>query len=170
MSWASKAAIFAVCLAANAAAADCRTEAAALDYEAKTRFQLDFYAAAVADNPDLAALAGINRDLQLALASTRRMKLTHLAETEPDRLVTDQGVSQFSNTDWTDADEAALLDQSADYSAMRAAIDRLKAQNNGHPDWPALRSWSRETTVVATLAQRLQSDREAVAAVLATCN
>lgn len=165
--------IAAAILVAAPAVADCRIDAANLDLAAKTRFQQDFFTAIVIARPELTELARLNRDLQIAMATSRQMKLAHLARTAPDRLVTDQGVSAFSNVNWTRGDDSALRAADPAYDRLIARIETLTAVNQQHPDWPVLRNWARNDpegrAKVTSLAATLKDSRANVAEALSRC-
>ena len=101
------------------------------------------------------------------------MKLVRLIETAPDRLTLNGEISAFSNFSWSDADEAALRANKAEYAALAVEIQSLKQANQGHLDWPVLRAWARESADgrarVTTLAEAFKVDRAAVSAALAAC-
>lgn len=153
--------------------ADCRIDAADLDLATKKRFQQDFFNAVVIARPEFTEVARANLDLQLAMATSRRLKLTHLARTAPERLVTNRGVSAFSNADWTRGDDKALRAADPAYDQLVAQIATLSSANQRHPDWPALRQWARNDpdgrATVIRLAGELQERQAEVAEALSAC-
>ena len=130
---------------APAQAADFATCVASVsqDYAAaKTRYQQDLRDLIVAEQPDLMPLADINMQLQSALAEARHLKMLHLIGTDPKRITADQGLSRFANFDWSDQDTATLAASSDAFRAIDEHTRALKQQNNGHDQWPALRTFA----------------------------
>ena len=174
MFWDFKAGLIAAAiLVASPARADCRIEAADLDLAAKTRFQEGFFAAVVAARPELTEVARANRDLQLAMATSRRTILAYLATSAPERLVTDRGVSAFSNADWSRGDDNVLRAADSDYDQLSDRINFLSVANQRHPDWPALRQWAREDrdgrAAITRLTSEFRESQAKVADALSRC-
>lgn len=145
--------LFAACLViqgtgkASAAAEDhaaCLVEIAEADLAAKSRYQKGLRDLIVAQRPEFATLADINRDVQLLFAEMRFARLRYLLATAPERIDGASGLSGFRNFDWRDEDLPELLAARPSYAAQIERLEMLKAQNNGHPDWPAMREFVRE--------------------------
>lgn len=153
--------------------AACLHRAAALDLAGKVAFQDGLHDLIVDGKPNLAALATLNRDLQIALAESRAAQLDHLANTDPGRVETGDTVQAFRNFDWRDADEAALRNRSESYRDLAARIATLRRRNDGHPDWLRMRAYFAEALAISAAFRELTShlaenDRE-VAALLRSC-
>lgn len=153
--------------------AACIERAIELDLEAKLSFQLGLHDLIVAARPEFAELAGISRDLQVALSRSRSAKLAYLLRHDAGRLRTDSGVSAFSNFAWSDRDEAAFNAESPDHAAMTAEIERLRQANDGHPDWDTLRAFVRSDLssmpAFQTLAGDLRANLARIEEVLVGC-
>ena len=119
----------------------CVTHMADENLAIKTNYQSGLRDLIVAERPDLTELANLNRDLQVAMAQSRRDRMVCLLESDPKRIVTDKGLSRFSNFDWSDADTTRLVTGNAAQEQLLARIEVLKARNNGHPQWGELRSF-----------------------------
>lgn len=152
--------------------ATCATDIAAQDYAAKERYQRDMRDMIVRSNRRLQALAVLNMRLQTALAQARRAKIAYLARRDPTRLDTNK-LSRFMNFDWREKDEAALMQADTAYRKLAREVNGLKAANNDHPDWPALRTHMRDRMIKSRefkyLTQHFTTVQEANAARLATC-
>jgi hypothetical protein len=118
---------------------DCVRRVAAQDLAAKRDYQASLRALVVNKRPDFAALAKLNMDLQIALAEARKAQLDYLSEHQPKRIDTAEGLSKFTNFDWSTADDAKLTQADSAYRQLNERITGLKETNNGHPDWPAMR-------------------------------
>ncbi|TQV77781.1 hypothetical protein [Denitrobaculum tricleocarpae] len=132
---------------AGPAAADayttCLGEIADADLEAKTAYQRALRDLIVDRRPEFAELADINRDLQLLLAQMRFARVDYLLTTAPERVDGKNGLSRFRNFDWTQEDLDRMTANSTEYREQSVRLERLKGRNQGHPDWPAMRSFVR---------------------------
>ncbi len=137
---------------------DCAGEISADYLEAKTHYQNELYELISKTAPDLTALAGINRDLQVALAEQRHNKLLFLLAYNKERIVTDQGMSRFSNFDWNAGDQKSFLKVSANHQTQTDRITKLKEKNNNHPDWPRMRNLFREKLFLKPEYQTIQKE------------
>ncbi len=122
----------------------CLRAVAAADLAAKSAHQKDLRDLVVRQRPEFTALADINRDLQVLLAEMRFARFEHLLSSAPGRLDSTNGLSAFRNFSWTDDDLKEVMAASPDYRAQAERLEELKAQNNGHPDWPAMREFVRQ--------------------------
>lgn len=118
----------------------CLARAGAEDLEAKIEFQNQLAELIADETPGLGALALLNRDLQIAMAKSRHIKLDYLIENDLTRLVSASGLTRFNNFDWQREDEALLQAVNEDYVALLAQIKTLGEENNDHPAWPELRA------------------------------
>jgi hypothetical protein len=135
--------IFVEAMMGSARAADlksCILTVVQTDLGAKTAFQNGLRDLIAAEAPQFADLARINRDLQVQLAQSGQQRLHYLLNTAPDRLQTGSSLSQLMNFDWSETDDANLAAADSGYADLKATIENLTKQNNGHPDWPALRT------------------------------
>ena len=127
-------------LAWAGAFSDCVEDVVARDLDATVAFQRGLRDLALRDKPEFEALASLNMELQIAMFEARALETAYLARRDPARIKTAEGLSAFRNFDWTAEDAAALARESSDYRAQRENVARLRASNDGHPDWPALRT------------------------------
>ena len=97
----------------------------------------------VSRRPEFAELASILKHLQLAMIDMTEARFRYVIAS-PERLEAQHGLSEFVDFGvvWSEADEAALLDEASDYRDLVRRTDSLRAGNNGHPDWPRLRAYS----------------------------
>ena len=97
----------------------------------------------LARRPEFAELASILKHLQLAMIEMTEARFRYIIAS-PERLEAQDGLSEFVDFGvvWSEADEAALLDEASDYRDLVRRTDSLRAGNNGHPDWPRLRAYS----------------------------
>lgn len=121
--------------------AACLGEAAKADLAGKTAYQSGLRDLIVERRPGFTRLADINRDLQILFAEMRFAGLDYLLSTAPERLESTSGLSKLRNFDWTEEDVRRLTESSPDYRAQVARLEVLKAQNQGHPEWPDMRAF-----------------------------
>lgn len=158
-----------------ARAQDFTTCAAAVSHDylaAKQQYQTRLRDLIAGKKPEFTPLADLNMQLQTALAEAHHLKLLHLLKSDPARIIAGKGLSQFANFDWTPGDAANLVASDTKFSALTTRIAHLEARNNGHQQWPALRTYVRSdlssdpdfrqitsqlTDATANLAKRLQT-------------
>lgn len=154
--------------------ADCIREAASVNLAARTEFQRDLRNLVVEQKPELTTLATINRNLQIRLAEARFAKYGFLLEHARERINTKNGLSGFSNFEWSDEDTEKFKNESDSYRALETEIAALRAQNDGHPDWPELRehfrSYLNSSEEFEDLMVQLQVGQNEVEATLANCD
>jgi hypothetical protein len=92
---------------------------------------------------DLKEVIAASRDLQLALIDRRSFEFHYLLATHPERIVTNQGISQFANFPWTDQDTIALSRSNPDYAATVKRVELLRQRSDSNPLWSALREANR---------------------------
>ncbi len=162
---------------ANAANAsrfkDCVAIIAMSDFASKKAFHAGLADLIARERPEFASLASLHMRLQVALARSRRMRLSYILRADPDRLNTGHGMSRFANFDWNSSDTFRLAETNIRFEAISAEISRLKVQNNGHPEWPALRRFfTNELTLhpeYRTLLAEMLREREMAAERLKDC-
>jgi hypothetical protein len=113
---------------------------------------------------DLKEVIAANRDLQLALIDRRSFEFHYLVATHPERIVTNQGISQFANFPWTDQDTIALSGSNPDYAATVKRVELLRQRSDSNPLWSALREANRSLAnqpeyqkIYARFEQRLKT-------------
>jgi len=124
--------------------ADCLAAVASADLAAKRAYQTGLSDLVLREAPRFAELAGLSRELQLALAEARHRELRYLLRHAPARLKTDDGLAAFTNFDWSAEDGAHLRAEDAAFQTLQERIDALSARSDGHADWPALRALFRD--------------------------
>ena len=154
--------------------ADCIRQAASVSLAARTEFQRDLRDLIVKQKPEFKTLATINQDLQIRLAEARFAKYDYLLEHARERIDTNHGLSRFGNFEWSDEDTEKFKNESDSYRALETRIAALRAQNDGHPDWPELRehfrSYLNSSEAFKDLMVRLQVGQNEVEATLANCD
>lgn len=118
----------------------------AADLAAKVAFQDGMRDLMATARPDLADLITLNRDLQVALAEARALRLDWLALEDPDRLrpLSADG-TPWRGFAWDEADEVALRAADPRYLTLSTQAQALATRSDGHPDWPALRDYMRSS-------------------------
>jgi hypothetical protein len=113
---------------------------------------------------DLKEVIAASRDLQLALIDRRSFEFHYLLTTHPERIVTNQGISQFANFPWTDQDTIALSRSNPDYAAAVKRVELLRQRSDNNPQWPTLREANRSLAtqpdyqkIYARFEQRLKT-------------
>ena len=153
--------------------AECVRDAATRDLGAKTEFQNSLRDLIVRQHPEFAELADLNRDLQVGFAEARRARFEYLLLNDPGRIDTANGLSRFTNFNWTDADTRNFRRANDVYRVLEDRMTELRQRNDGHPDWPELRRHFRTTlnqsSEFMALTARLQANQRAIEARLARC-
>jgi hypothetical protein len=123
--------------------------------------------------PELAAVAALDMNQQLALIDRRQAQFNHVIQVDPKRIRTHEGLSPFRNFGWSEADALALRQRSPSYVALERRVANLARQAKGHPDWPTLQGYSREVLGVSPqfqdALQRLQARESDVDRLLKRC-
>lgn len=152
---------------------ECAARAYAEDVAAKQDWQRGLRELIVTAKPDLAPLATLDMEQQLALIDRRQAQFKYLLRTDARRIHTREGLPAFRNYEWTDADARVLREQNASYVAVERKIADLERQTRGHSDWPALRDYSRTVLAVSPgfqdLLKRLQARDSTIAGILKGC-
>jgi hypothetical protein len=117
----------------------CAAALAEKDLKSKKAYQQTLRDLVVTEAPQFTELADISRDLQVVYAETRKRRLLDLLERDPGRLQGSNDLMAFRNFDWSDEEEAALRAADPDYDQAEKRADALRAKNDSHEDWPALR-------------------------------
>ena len=95
--------------------------------------------------PEFAAVASAQRDLQLTYIETRTARFEYLLEHDPSRIVLTDGLSKFTNFEWSDHDTEALIEADPSYAALERKVSALRKKNDEQPDWPEFRKYFRNT-------------------------
>lgn len=151
----------------------CAERAYAQAAAASQEWQRSFRDLLVKVRPDLAPLAALEMDHQLALIDRRQARFRFVLRTDAGRVHTRQGLAAFRNFDWTEADAGVLRQQSPGYAAIERNVAELERQVRAHSDWPAMRDYVR-TTLSANLQfqdllKRSQERERGIEPVLRTC-
>lgn len=89
--------------------------------------------------PELKDLIALNRDVQLAMIEKRSLEFQYLLKVDPERIVTDQGMSRFTNFDWDNQDAQELRQVNPAFAQVEERIKDLRQRSDSHPQWPVLR-------------------------------
>lgn len=99
----------------------------------------------IRSNPEFTAVASAQRDLQLAYIEARTARFEYLLEHDPSRIVLTDGLSKFTNFEWSDHDSKALIEADPSYAALERKVSALRKKNDEQPDWPEFRKYFRNT-------------------------
>ncbi len=80
--------------------------------------------------PEYAAFFAAHRDLQLTYIERRNIVFYHLRDTQPDRIVRNQGGEAFLNFGWTPEEEQLFIKTIPGYGALLGEIKTLKAKTD----------------------------------------
>ena len=151
--------------------AECAGRAYAQDVAAKQDWQRSLRDLIVKEKPNLAALATLDLEQQLALADRRQAQFSYLLRTDARRIRTREGLTTFRNFDWTDTDTVILRRQSLPYLAMESKVVDVQRRTKDHHDWPALREYVRAAsgTQFQSLLKRSQERESTIAHLLEQC-
>ena len=123
--------------------------------------------------PDLATLATVEMEHQLALIDRRHAQFRHLLRTDVGRVHTREGLATFRNFDWTEADARVLRQQSSSYVATERKVAELERESQARGDWPAMRDYVRTSLSANPQFQdslkRLQERERRIEQVLRSC-
>ncbi|MGP8052443.1 MAG: hypothetical protein ACLQAH_01340 [Limisphaerales bacterium] len=112
-------------------------------------------------NPDFREIATVQRDLQVAYVEQSNARFRYLLEHDSSRIILTNGVSQFANFDWTDADTKALAKTDPAYVLLQERITTLEKKNDQESDWPKFRAWFRDTFSKSSDYKNLLADFQA---------
>jgi hypothetical protein len=104
---------------------------------AKKRFQFDLSRLLSDTWPQLEGVARLQRDQQFAMLELRNMKFHYLLETDPGRIVLDDGLTPFAEFDWTEADDEALRAANPDFVKLQRWAAMNDQRLSDHPRLPA---------------------------------
>lgn len=68
--------------------------------------------------PEAEEIILIQRDMQITMQKIRSEEYYYLLQNHPDQIVTNQGISQWSNFEWTEENEKELLISSEEYKNL----------------------------------------------------
>lgn len=101
---------------------------------AKKRLQFDVANLLGHKWPELQSVTGLQRDQQFALIELWNMKFQYLLEFDADRIVYDEGLSQFANFEWTEPDSEALRESNPDFLKLERWAEKNSKRLSEHPD------------------------------------
>lgn len=99
----------------------------------------------IRSNSEFAGVAAAQRDLQLAYIELRTARFEYLLQHDPSRIVLTNGLSQFTNFNWSDKDTKVLVEADPSYAALERKVSVLRKINDEQPDWPRFREYFRNT-------------------------
>jgi hypothetical protein len=101
---------------------------------AEKRLQVDLANLMGNQWPELQSVAGLQRDQQFALVELHNLKFQYLLVYDPDRIVYDEGLSQFADFDWNEADSEALRELNPDFSKLERWAELNSKRLSDHPN------------------------------------
>jgi hypothetical protein len=123
--------------------------------------------------PDLATVATLEMEHQLARINRRQVQFRYLIQTDVRRVQTHEGLTTFRNFDWTEADARGLRQQNSDYVAIERKVVELERQGQARRDWPALRDYVRTFLSASppfrTLLKRFRDRERGIEQLLKSC-
>jgi hypothetical protein len=152
---------------------ECTERAYAQDVAAKQDWHRGVRELVAQARPDLATVATLQMEQQLALVNRRQAEFNYLIGANPKRIRTGEGLATFRNFDWTESDALVLRRQSQSYATLANRIADLESQTKSRSDWPALQEYSR--TILAgspqfqRLLETLQVRESGIERLLRTC-
>ncbi len=163
-----------LCMPARAGAfQECAERAYAQAASASQEWQHGLRDVLVKVRPDLATLATLEMEHQLALIERRHAQFRYLLRTNVGRVHSREGLATFRNFDWTEADARVLRQQSSSYVATERKVVELERQGRARGDWPAMRDYVRTSLSANPQFQdalkRLQERERAIEQVLTSC-
>ena len=99
----------------------------------------------IRSNPEFAAVASAQRNLQLAYIELRTARFEYLLQHDPSKIKLTNGLSQFTNFEWSDKDAKMLIKVDPSYEALERKVSVFRKKNDEQPDWPRFRDYFRNT-------------------------
>ena len=101
---------------------------------AQKRLQFDLSRLLSNDWPELQGIAGLQRDQEFAVIELRNMRFQYLLAFDPDRLVYKDGLGEFIDFEWSDADNEALCVSNPDYLKLERWTEMNARRLSEHPN------------------------------------
>ena len=101
---------------------------------AQKRLQFDLSRLLSNDWPELQGIAGLQRDQEFAVIELRNMRFQYLLVFDPDRLVYKDGLGEFIDFEWSDADNEALCVSNPDYLKLERWTEMNARRLSEHPN------------------------------------
>jgi hypothetical protein len=166
--------VVALCVPVRAGAVqECAERAYAQAVSASQEWQHGLRDVLVKVRPDLATLATLEMEHQLALIDRRHAQFQYLLRTNVGRVDTREGLGTFRNFDWAEADARILRQQSSSYVAIERKVVELERQTQAQRDWPAMRDYVRTSLSASPQFQdslkRLQERERRIEQLLTSC-
>jgi|GEM_PF-3126004 len=167
-------AVLALCVPAGAGPfPECAERAYAQSADASRQWQRDLRDLTVKGRPDLAALASLAMEQQLARIDHRQAQFRYLLDTDVRRVNTGNGLVSFRNFDWTKADARVLRTRSADYVAIERKVEDLERRSQARLDWPTMHDFVRTSLSTSPqfqdLLRRFQAREGEIELLLKSC-
>ena len=167
-------AVVAFCVPARAGTfPECAERAYAQAVAASQQWQHGLRDLTVKVRPDLAPLASLAMEQQLARIDRRQAQFRFLLRTDVRRVRTGEGLASFRNFDWTEADAEFLRQQSTAYVAIERRIVELDRQSQVRRDWPALHDYVKTSLGTSPefqdLLKRVQAREGEIELLLKSC-
>lgn len=89
--------------------------------------------------PEAEEIILIQRVLQITLIEMRSEEYYFLREHMPSRIIRNQGISRWSNFEFTDEDREKILKLNENYRKLKSKKELFEKKNQGHPMWPLTR-------------------------------
>lgn len=102
-------------------------------------YQKDLSELLLTEIPEAKEIVRIQRDLQIVMIKMRSERYYYLLHNHPDRIVTNQGITGWSNFEWTEENDKGLISSNEEYKNLKTTYDGLKGKNQGHPQWTTVR-------------------------------
>ena len=152
---------------------ECAERAYAQAVSASQEWQHGLRDVLVKVRPDLATLATLEMEHQLALIDRRHAQFQYLLRTNVGRVNTREGLGTFRNFDWTEADARIPRQQSSSYAAIERKVAELERQGQPQRDWSAMRDYVRTSLSASPqfqdLLKRLQERERRIEQILTSC-
>jgi hypothetical protein len=122
---------------------------------AQEKWQRSLAELVIRTHPEFTTVASAQRDLQLAYIELRTARFEYLLEHDPSRIVLTDGLSKFTNFEWSDSDTEVLIEADPSYAALERKVSVLRKENDEQPDWPEFRKYFRNTLLQSNEYQGL---------------
>lgn len=152
---------------------ECAARAYAQAADASREWQHALRDLTVKMRPDLATLATLAMQDQLARLDHRQAQFRYLLGADVRRVDAGHGLLAFRNFDWTEADARVLRTRSADYVTLERKVEELNRQIQERRDWPAMHDFVRTSLSASPqfqdLLKRLQAREREIEPLLEGC-
>ena len=107
--------------------------------KAKKQYQTALAELLLRQLPEAEEIIEVQRDIQFNMIEMRSEKFYFILKNYPEKLVADQGISPWSNFEWSEEHEKELIRTNEKYRQLKDEYGAMKKINQGHRQWSIVR-------------------------------